>query len=77
MHRTRIRQELLQNAVHAPSITAPLRGLLALDRVELLKNLDGNRQVIVLEFVDRLGIVQQYVRVQNVGFRSYLNRMLR
>ena len=77
MHRARVRQELLQDAVHAAGVAAALRGLLALDRIELLKNLDGDRQVVVLEFVDRLGVVQQHVRIQNVGLDPNLYVLLR
>jgi hypothetical protein len=77
VHRARVRQKLLQDAVHAAGIAAALRGLLAFDRIELLKNLDGNRQVVVLEFVDRLWVVQQNVRIQNVGLYPNLYVMLR
>src|SRR5258708_36949341 len=77
VHRAGVRQELLQDAVHPAGVAAALGGLLALDGVELLKDLDRNRQVVVLELEDRLGAVEQNVRVQNVRLRSYFNLMLR
>jgi DNA topoisomerase IB len=77
VHCPRIGQELLQDAVHAPRVASALRGLLALDGIELLQHLDRNREVIVFKFEDRLRVVQQNVRIQNVGLGSNLYVMLR
>ena len=77
VHGAGVRQELLEDAVHPAGIAAALGGLLAFYRIELLENLDRNGQVIVLELEDRLRIVQQNVRVQNVGLGPYFDLMLR
>ena len=43
MHRARVGQELLQDAMHPARIAAALRGLFTLDTIQLLEDLDGNR----------------------------------
>ena len=53
--------------MHPTGIAAALRGLFTLNAVELLEDLDGNRQIILLKFVDRLRVVQQNVRVEHKG----------
>jgi hypothetical protein len=71
--------KVVTDAVHAAGVATTLGGLFAFDRVELLKNLDRNREIIVLEFVDRLGVVEKYVRIENVGLspNPYLYVLLR
>ena len=58
-------------------VAAPLGGLLPFDCVKLLQHLHWDRQVIVFKLEDRLRVVQQDVRVQNVGLSPYFNLMLR
>ena len=53
--------------MHAAGIAPPFGGLLALYGVEFLKNLDRDGEVIVLEFEDRLRVVQQDVRIEDEG----------
>ena len=68
----------LQDPVDPAGVAAPLGRLLALDRVQLLEDLDGNRQVVLLELEDRLGVVEQDVRIEHEGLDSgrYLNPRL-
>jgi len=51
---------------------APLRGLLALDRVQFLENLDRDREIVLLELENRLGVVEENIRVEHE--RLYLCR---
>jgi hypothetical protein len=67
VHRARVGQQFLQDAVDAAGVAAALRGLLALDGVELLEHLHRDGEVVVLELEDRLRVVQQDVRVEHEG----------
>ena len=67
MHGAGIGQELLQDAVDATGVAATLGGLFAFDRIELLENLDGNGEIVVLEFIDRLRVVKEDIRVEHEG----------
>ena len=74
MHGPRVGQQLLENPVDATGVAPALRGLLTLDGIKLFENLDRDGQVVLLELVDRLGIVKEDVRVQNEGL--YFRRNL-
>ena len=67
VHGAGVRQELLQDAVDAAGVTAALGGLFAFDRIEFLENLDGNGEVVVLEFINRLRVVKEDIRVEHEG----------
>ncbi|MGA2444060.1 MAG: hypothetical protein ABSG50_01375 [Opitutaceae bacterium] len=54
--------------MHAAGIAATLGGLFAFYGVEFFQNLDRDGEVIVLEFENRLGVVQQDVRIEDEGF---------
>ena len=54
-----------------------LGGLLAFDGIELLEHLDRDGQVIVFKFEDRLRVVQQDVRIENVSLSPNFNVTLR
>jgi hypothetical protein len=73
----RIGQQFLEQAMDPPCVAAPFGGLLALDRVEFLEDLHGYREVVLLEFEEGLGVVQQDVRIQDVGLDPGTNLMLR
>jgi hypothetical protein len=53
--------------MHAAGIATPFGGLLAFYGVEFLQNLDRDGEVIVLEFENRLWVVQQDVRIEDEG----------
>ena len=68
MHRARIGQKFLQDAVDPTGVAAAFRVLLGFDRVQFFQNLDGDRQVVLLELVDRVRVVEEDVGVQDKGF---------
>ena len=67
VHGAGVGQELLQDAVDAAGVAAALGGLLAFDRIEFLEDLDGDGEVVVLEFIDRLRVVKEDIRVEHEG----------
>ena len=78
-HSVGIWQETLQDSMNPTCVATALRRLFSFNGVELLQHFDRNRQVIVFEFEDRLGIVQKDVGVQHegLGLRRTLELRLR
>ena len=74
VHRARIGQQFLENAVDAAGVAAALGRLLGLDGVELLEDLDRYREVVVLELEDALRVMEEDVRVEHEGL--HLGRYL-
>ena len=73
LHGPAVGQELLEDAVDAAGVAAPLGRLLPLDRVELLQHLHWYGEVVLLELEYRLRIVKQKVRVEHEGLNFCRN----
>ena len=71
-HRARVGQQLLEDPVDPAGVAPALGRLLGLYRVQLLEDLDRYGQVVLLEFVNRLRVVNQDIRIQHE--RLYLCR---
>jgi hypothetical protein len=74
-HGARIRQQLLQYAMHVPRIATAFGGLFSLDGVQLLQNLHGDDEVVILKLEDRLRIVKEDVGVQNESLTFALDSL--
>jgi hypothetical protein len=61
--------QAVQHARHAAGVLAQLAGV-ALEVVDLLHDLDGDEDVVVLEVEQRVRVVEQDVGVEDVVFHN-------